>query len=42
MRFSITLHGFKLSDNDNTQKSWPSGAPARAAVASEADTPGTI
>src|SRR5262245_41645202 len=37
----MTDHGFRLSDNEITAKSWPSGAPASAAAAVAAVTPGT-
>ena len=40
-RRSITSQGFRLSDSEMAQKSWPSGAPTRAATASIAVTPGT-
>src|SRR6478735_5600092 len=40
-RFSTRSQGFKLSESEITQKSWPSGAPALAAAANMADTPGT-
>ena len=36
----MTAQGFRLSDSDSTQKSWPSGAPARAAAACAAEIPG--
>ena len=32
--------GFRLSESEITQKSWPSGAPSRAAAASMAEIPG--
>ena len=35
-------HGLRLSESDSAQKSWPSGAPTRAATASIAVTPGTM
>lgn len=40
-RFSITAQGLRLSDREIKQKSWPSGAPALAAVARAAETPGS-
>ena len=33
--------GLRLSDSERAQKSWPSGAPSRAAAASRAEMPGT-
>ena len=39
-RCSITAHGVSKSDNEMAQKSWPNGAPARAAAPCIADTPG--
>ena len=42
MRFSMTDHGVRRSDRDMVQKSWPSGAPARAAAACMAEMPGAI
>ena len=39
-RRSISSHGLRLSDSDSAQKSWPSGAPIRAATASIAVMPG--
>jgi hypothetical protein len=41
-RRSIKSHGLRLSDSDSAQKSWPSGAPIRAATASIAVMPGTM
>ena len=41
-RRSISSQGLRLSDSEIAQKSWPSGAPTRAATASIAVTPGTI
>ena len=40
-RRSISSQGLRLSDSDSAQKSWPSGAPIRAATASIAVMPGT-
>ena len=37
----IAGHGVSRSDSEIAQKSWPSGAPARAAAACSAETPGT-
>ena len=37
---SITAQGVSRSDSEMAQKSWPSGAPARAAAACIAETPG--
>ena len=34
-------HGLRWSDSEMTAKSWPSGAPTRAAAACIADRPGT-
>ena len=39
-RFSITSQGLRLSESEIAQKSWPSGAPSRAAAACMAETPG--
>ena len=39
-RRSTIAHGFRLSESDMAQKSWPSGAPSRAAAACIAETPG--
>ncbi len=40
-RCSTVGHGLRLSDSEIAQKSWPSGAPSRAAAASRAEMPGT-
>ena len=40
-RRSISAQGLRLSDSEIAQKSWPSGAPMRAATASIAVMPGT-
>src|SRR5580693_4103060 len=42
IRCSINGHGLRLSDSEIAQKSWPSGAPIRAATASIAVMPGMI
>ena len=40
MRASIVSHGVSRSESEMAQKSWPSGAPARAAAACMAEMPG--
>ena len=40
-RCSMTGHGFKLFDREIAQKSWPNGAPTRAATANMQVMPGT-
>ncbi len=40
MRLSIVSQGVSRSDSEIAQKSWPSGAPARAAAACMAEMPG--
>ena len=36
----MSAQGVSRSDSEIAQKSWPSGAPARAAAACSAETPG--
>ena len=40
-RRSISGQGVSRSEREMAQKSWPRGAPMRAAAACSADTPGT-